>query len=173
MTKKQFRHTKAWKEFRAKVLKDSDYTCKICGRKRPAKTLDLHHIKDEYYEVPRLESVAVLCSLCHRYISAIERMKVKPDTEYLRAMIEHFIWEETDGDNTHPGSVTGNISKGPKTNPETENPKSPIEKMDVKAQEIRDKIIANGADWTEREANLHKAEFEAWKKQKKWEETDG
>jgi hypothetical protein len=30
---------------------------------------------------------------------------------------------------THPGSVTGNISKGPKTNPETENPKSPIEKM--------------------------------------------
>lgn len=66
--KKRFRGTIAWKKFRERMIKESNYTCSLCnvsyvGKRK--KLLNVHHLYEEEYDNLIPENFVVLCSSCH------------------------------------------------------------------------------------------------------------
>jgi hypothetical protein len=91
MTKRQFRVTKTWKNFRKEVLDEREYRCELCGVQRKSKQLDLHHVSETDYTLPDKDKVRVLCSGCHKWINILESRKDKTGTKYTRPIIGAFI----------------------------------------------------------------------------------
>lgn len=71
--KTKFRSSKEWKEFRKNIITERGTYCECCGKKTRA--LQLHHKDPEHYTVLEKERFALLCSLCHKAVSDLERIK--------------------------------------------------------------------------------------------------
>lgn len=71
--KDAFRKTKEWKQFRKQIIEERGLQCECCGKK--TKALQLHHIDPEHYTTLNPDMFALVCSLCHKCISDLERIK--------------------------------------------------------------------------------------------------
>lgn len=71
--KRKFRQSKEWKEFRQKIINNRGRRCECCGGycSKP----QLHHIDESDYTNLDPKKFVLLCSLCHKQISRLERAK--------------------------------------------------------------------------------------------------
>lgn len=73
----KFRQTKKWKLFRLRMLKDRNFTCELCGTKRPkGKGFNVHHLCPSQYTLLTPHLFKVLCPSCH---DLVERFAIKKD----------------------------------------------------------------------------------------------
>lgn len=66
--KTRFRQTVAWKRHRLEMIKKVDSRCELCGIKKSAKGLDVHHLDPGNYEDLDPGKFKVLCTDCHAYV---------------------------------------------------------------------------------------------------------
>ena len=98
-TKTLFRKTKAWIEFRNRIIKERE-KCEICGYN---KRLTLHHIEmsDRAESYSKLEDnrFKVCCAGCHKYIHRLfasytrKKDPIKPDPR-IESLLNEFVKEE-------------------------------------------------------------------------------
>src|SRR3990167_719821 len=77
MTKLRFGYqryllSRAWKEFREKVVASRGGKCEVCGEEYP---LELHHRTYRAVGFERFEDVTVLCLFHHRFVTFYENKK--------------------------------------------------------------------------------------------------
>lgn len=78
--------TKVWKDFRAAILKDRDYTCEFCGirhhKQLSSHKLNVHHLCPDEYDNLDPEKFRLLCFTCHEFVEfmilRINGVKYKP-----------------------------------------------------------------------------------------------
>ena len=73
--KNEFRKTKEWKNFRKKLIEERGQICQCCGKK--TKILQCHHAdkSEENYQNLIPDRFFLLCPLCHKCVSDLERIK--------------------------------------------------------------------------------------------------
>lgn len=69
-----FLNRKAWKDFRAKILKERKAVCELCGTKTSGAKLNLHHRFPSEYDLLLPERFKLLCVPCH---DTVERMALR------------------------------------------------------------------------------------------------
>lgn len=73
-----FRRTKRWLSFRKKLIEERGNYCQCCGKK--TKILDCHHADEEHYDDLNPDKFFLVCKMCHKCISDLER--IKPENRY-------------------------------------------------------------------------------------------
>ena len=76
--KESFRKTNVWKNFRESLLQKRGAVCECCGTK--TKNLQLHHMDEKNYTDLNPDKFVFLCSMCHKCVSRLER--IKPENWY-------------------------------------------------------------------------------------------
>lgn len=76
--KEAFRRSKTWQDFRKDLIQKRGTYCQCCGVK--TKILDCHHADEEHYTDLNPDKFFLVCKLCHKCISALER--IKPENWY-------------------------------------------------------------------------------------------
>jgi len=66
-----FRRKKVWKDFRLLMVKSAGNRCELCGRKKIARQLDVHHLLPGEYDVLEPLRFKVLCTDCHYFVEHI------------------------------------------------------------------------------------------------------
>ena len=66
--KTAFRRTVAWKRFRVALLKARGLKCELCGRKKTARQIDVHHLTPAVYDVLEPSRFKLLCTSCHELV---------------------------------------------------------------------------------------------------------
>lgn len=66
--KTRFRGTVAWKRHRLAMVKGAESRCELCGIKKTAKGLDVHHLDPGNYTDLNPDKFKVLCTDCHAYV---------------------------------------------------------------------------------------------------------
>jgi predicted HNH restriction endonuclease len=69
--KDRFRRKKVWKDFRSQIIKARGARCELCGIKKTARGLDVHHLTPDAYTVLEHHRFKILCAGCHEFV---ERM---------------------------------------------------------------------------------------------------
>lgn len=85
--KSEFRKTKVWIEF-SRNYREKVGKCECCGKK--AKVLQLHHAVPDDYENLDPKNFWVLCSMCHKVVSFLERVKPENYGRYNPKFVEFF-----------------------------------------------------------------------------------
>lgn len=88
--KTEFRKSKEWKLFRKQLIEERGTYCESCGKK--TKMLQCHHIDPEHYTTLDPMMFALLCPLCHKCVTDLER--IKPEN---RAKLRSKEWNEMFG----------------------------------------------------------------------------
>lgn len=71
--KQQFRATSKWKNW-CKYLKNKrGLRCECCGTS--TKRLSVHHMDEKNYKDLKEEKFVLLCNMCHKSVSRLERIK--------------------------------------------------------------------------------------------------
>lgn len=86
--KTEFRKTKKWRDFTRRLKTERSPTCECCGCK--SKKLAVHHINPENYTDLNPENFALLCNLCHKSVSFLERIKKENWSKYNHIWVECF-----------------------------------------------------------------------------------
>lgn len=70
MEKNAFRAKAPWKKFRAKILRDRGCKCEMCrpGASHTAKSLDLHHLRPDLYDLLDPKLFKLLCTKHHELV---------------------------------------------------------------------------------------------------------
>lgn len=76
--KNAFRRTKRWRDFRKQLIEERGQICQCCGKK--TKLLDCHHADEEHYDDLNPDKFFLVCKMCHKCISDLER--IKPENWY-------------------------------------------------------------------------------------------
>lgn len=76
--KNAFRRTKRWRDFRKQLIEERGQICQCCGKK--TKILDCHHADEEHYDDLNPDKFFLVCKMCHKCISDLER--IKPENWY-------------------------------------------------------------------------------------------
>ena len=83
--KDRFRTLKVWKDFRAKILKERNQTCELCGIRHTGlhlRKMNVHHLDPYNYQNLDPEKFRLLCFTCHDFtefmVKRIEGQKFKP-----------------------------------------------------------------------------------------------
>lgn len=84
--KAKFRATKEWKEFRRQLISERGTYCECCKKK--TKALQVHHMYQNDYTNLSKDRFALVCALCHKCISDVE--KIKPENR-LKLRAEWYI----------------------------------------------------------------------------------
>lgn len=74
--KAKFRSHKVWKDFRARILKDVNYTCELSNtRYRPSqsRSLQVHHRRPEQYDLLQDQDFRVVNTTMHELIEYWDR----------------------------------------------------------------------------------------------------
>jgi len=66
--KTKFRARVQWKRFRENLIKTRGPKCELCGIKKNAKDLDVHHLDPSDYFNLTESKFKILCTDCHAYI---------------------------------------------------------------------------------------------------------
>ena len=66
-----FRRKKVWKDFRLLMVKSAGNRCELCGRKKIARQLDVHHVTPAQYDLLEPSRFKVLCTDCHYFVEHI------------------------------------------------------------------------------------------------------
>lgn len=75
-----FLQSKAWKEFRAGVIKKRGRKCEACGLLTSLRFLHLHHKTYERFGGKELQKdVVLLCKSCHRLVHKIDKQNGMKD----------------------------------------------------------------------------------------------
>ena len=69
--KTAFRRTVAWRKFRLLMVKSAGNRCELCGRKKTARQLDVHHVTPADYSLLEADRFKVLCTDCHYFVEHI------------------------------------------------------------------------------------------------------
>lgn len=71
--KDAFRKTQEWKAFRKQLIEERGQYCQCCGKH--TKVLQCHHAVPEEYENLEPANFFLLCPLCHKCVTDLERCK--------------------------------------------------------------------------------------------------
>ena len=50
------------------MVKSAGSRCQLCGRKKTARQLDVHHIDPSRYDFLQADKFKVLCTSCHEFV---------------------------------------------------------------------------------------------------------
>lgn len=70
--KTEFRKSIEWKKFRKQLLSSRPLVCECCGT--ATKRLSVHHKDPEHYDDLTPDKFSLLCSMCHKCVSRLERI---------------------------------------------------------------------------------------------------
>lgn len=78
MTSKEktaFRKTSKWKNWCQYLKKKRGLKCECCGTE--TKRLSVHHMDEANYKNLKEDKFALLCSMCHKSVSRLEKIKTE------------------------------------------------------------------------------------------------
>ncbi len=77
--KTEFRKSKEWRLFRKQLIEERGQYCQCCSKK--TKVLQCHHAVPEEYENLDPKNFFLLCPLCHKCVTDLERIKPENRTK--------------------------------------------------------------------------------------------
>lgn len=86
--KTKFRQTSKWKNFCKYLKKKRGLVCECCGTK--TKNLSVHHMDEANYTDLKEEKFALLCSMCHKSVSRLERILPENRTNYNKEWVAFY-----------------------------------------------------------------------------------